>query len=355
LCDALLEIPIRPQYADDARGPLRSPPTSEDQRSAPRVAAIRTELDNRVWSEVLLLERNQLYEITIRGETASISPDVVRILVQPSSTLPKHAYDLALDDCVLSPERNTFEVTGTLSFSCTKSVLQDPVSFKLHVLARDKQGRKWALKNLGEDELRAHVIGASSVSSLVTAGLVGALRRKWSELSPVPGDELERELNSAFSTLVTLGEFQLYCYQRAVLGKNADESQLQAEILRFLDAKYPGEAVEHSDVAGGETDVVFRGMKIELKVERETSDRDRIAEKYAKQVGQYSAGSFRLLSAIVVLDLTSKRAAPPADVRNDIRVVDIPTHGLEGRPRYPSKAWIFVVAGNLERPSAYSS
>lgn len=354
LCDALCRVPIRPRYSEDAGEPSGRALPEDDRTGAPHVAAIRAELDGRNWTETLLLDRDRLYSLTIRGETAALSPDVQAITVHFSSRLPAHAFDLVLDDCALSRDKNTFEVSGTLRLSVTTGIMQEPAAFKLLALAQDTRGHKRALRNLDSDELKAHVVESISASSAVSAQLAEAIREKWAQLVPVAGAQLERELDSAVAALVTLGEFQLYSYERAVFTAAADEAQLQAEVRRFFDVKYPGELTEHAGVAGGVTDVVFRGLKIELKVERETSDRKGLASKYARQVGQYSAGSFRLLSAMVILDLTAKKAAPPADVRNDILLVNIPAHGTDGVPAYPSKAWVFLVAGNLEKPSSYS-
>ena len=60
------------------------------------------------------------------------------------------------------------------------------------------------------------------------------------------------------------------------------------------------------------------------------------------------------LDGIVVLDLTQKQS-PPGDIRNDILLVDVPTHGGPERDKpYPSKAFVLVLNGNVRNPSSYS-
>ena len=93
---------------------------------------------------------------------------------------------------------------------------------------------------------------------------------------------------------------------------------------------------------------------VELKVEKSTGDRVKIAEKYTAQPTQYAGSEARQVSIALVLDLT-KKVRPPGDIRNDILLVDVPTHGgAEATKVYPSKAFVFVVNGNTRNPSSYS-
>ena len=91
-----------------------------------------------------------------------------------------------------------------------------------------------------------------------------------------------------------------------------------------------------------------------MKVESGTGDRARIAAKYTAQPTQYAGSEARQVAIALVLDLT-KKVRPPGDIRNDILLVDVPTHGGSdvGKP-YPSKAFVFVVNGNTRNPSSYS-
>jgi hypothetical protein len=111
---------------------------------------------------------------------------------------------------------------------------------------------------------------------------------------------------------------------------------------------------EHPNQAGGYTDIRYRGIVVELKVEHENGDRKYIGERYSAQAAQYQSVEGRQVSIVLVLDLTPKNN-PPSDIRNDILLVDIPTHGGgDSEKQYKSKAFVFVVNGNMKKPSEYS-
>ena len=111
---------------------------------------------------------------------------------------------------------------------------------------------------------------------------------------------------------------------------------------------------EHTAQAGGFTDIRYRGLIVELKVEKENGDRAHLAQKYTRQPAQYAGVEARQVSVLLVLDLTEK-TNPPGSTLNDISLVDAATHGASGgHLKFPSKAFMFVVNGNTKNPSSYS-
>ena len=106
------------------------------------------------------------------------------------------------------------------------------------------------------------------------------------------------------------------------------------------------------DQAGGETDVKYREVTIELKVEKSNGDRGFIRKKYSKQPVQYSGVEARQISVLLVLDLTEK-IHPPGDIRDDIMLENVDTHGGDDK-QFPSSVFVFVLNGNLKNPSDYS-
>jgi hypothetical protein len=112
---------------------------------------------------------------------------------------------------------------------------------------------------------------------------------------------------------------------------------------------------DHPNQAGGITDLRYKGVVIELKVEDKISDRKEIAKKYSAQLTQYEGSEARQVGVVLVLDLTPK-ILPPGDIRNDIFLYDVPTHGdNDNQKRFHSKAFVFVINGNTVNPSSYSN
>jgi hypothetical protein len=111
--------------------------------------------------------------------------------------------------------------------------------------------------------------------------------------------------------------------------------------------------VEAADITGGELDLQYKSIVIELKVEYEIKDRTVLRSKYIAQTAQYSSTCIPL-SITCILDMTEKDE-PPANVANNISLEDVPVHGYtaEAAP-YPSKVAVIIVDGNTKRPSDYS-
>ncbi|WP_378954724.1 tetratricopeptide repeat protein [Pelosinus sp. sgz500959] len=131
------------------------------------------------------------------------------------------------------------------------------------------------------------------------------------------------------------------------------EIEFQRIVIKDLRFDLGADVQEHTSQGGGIVDIRYRGVIVELKVERDISDRQSIAEKYAKQPTQYAGVESRQISLVLVLDLTPK-INPLGDNREDIRLVDVKTHGGDTAQYYPSKAIVFIVNGNMKSPSEYS-
>jgi hypothetical protein len=175
--------------------------------------------------------------------------------------------------------------------------------------------------------------------------------------------ELERstpaaasELPELLPVLEALASFLGVYSQRGVF-KGSDkvpEAEFLRHVLDFMRMRLGEEVQEHGNQAGGITDIRYRGTIIELKVEKQTGDRTAICKKYSAQPTQYTGSEARQVSVLLVLDLTQKEL-PPGDIRNDVLLADVATHGgAESSKPHPSKAFVFVLNGNIRSPSSYS-
>jgi hypothetical protein len=164
------------------------------------------------------------------------------------------------------------------------------------------------------------------------------------------------ELPELLPVLEALASFLGVYSQRGVFkgSDNVLEKEFQLHVVDFLRMKLGEEVQEHGNQAGGITDVRYRGVIVELKVEKDTGDRAAICKKYTAQPTQYAGSEARQVSVVLVLDLTEKEM-PPGDIRNDILLVDVPTHGgPDSSKPHPSKDFVFVLNGNIRSPSSYS-
>lgn len=108
---------------------------------------------------------------------------------------------------------------------------------------------------------------------------------------------------------------------------------------------------EHPHVAGGISDLVLRGIHLELKVEQSPGlSIEDVVERYGQQATQYVTASGRRCGVLVVLDSSAKTTAPGL-TQNDIALRAIAPPSGSGLPVILG---IVIVRGNLALPSALS-
>jgi hypothetical protein len=151
--------------------------------------------------------------------------------------------------------------------------------------------------------------------------------------------------------------YQGFCHQQGVY-KNKDtvnESHFRDSVIQhFTGLTYlGGSIVKEAEIAGGRVEISFRGITAELKVEKDTSDRDKLFEKYGKQPVVYASGNSKQFSLLCILDLTEK-ILPSAVPANSVKLITPTLHGFENRsPDIASKLVVVIIDGNTKNPSAY--
>lgn len=137
-------------------------------------------------------------------------------------------------------------------------------------------------------------------------------------------------------------------------GKEISEATFQADMRDHLRSVLGSDVLEGTRNGGGPTDLLYRGIPIELKVEEKLGDRSRLVEKYIKQPTQYASGASSQVALLAILDLSPKDA-PPAVLPNSIILGKPPLHGFDVTPPlYETRVGVVVIDGNLKNPSDYS-
>ena len=164
------------------------------------------------------------------------------------------------------------------------------------------------------------------------------------------------EMPALFDVLRVLSRLHAAYAQQAIFKKRNDvsEQEFQERVLQDLLVHLGQDVQAHPAQGGGVADIRYRGVIVELKVERDNGDRAHISKKYTGQAVQYASAEARQVSILLVLDLTAK-VRPPSDIRNDLFLEDVATHGGDGGSKgFPSKVFIIVINGNTTNPSEYS-
>jgi hypothetical protein len=317
-------------------------------------------LDHAPVASPQLLKANILYPLVFRVRGLACPKDAIRLRLDLLTTCPQSEFSVSeftLDppQCIENDEY-LGELAGHIKFNSEQSTLLEDLVFTVRGAFETSGGSFMEVPVIGHNELRLR-IGSEDRYPFLTGNRI--LDRHIEELvtkllsdCPKVRDEL-RELLDILQALTRL--LTTYAQEAIYKGRrDVTESEFQATVLRDLRFLLGQEVQEHPKQAGGIPDVRYRGVIVELKVEKENGDREHISKKYAAQSVQYTGVEARQVSILLVLDLTSKDK-PPGDIRNDILLTAVETHGgNDGTKKFPSKTFVFVINGNMKSPSTYS-
>ena len=358
----LATIPLPTVYWSAEQSPRRFGEL-RDEPVARRKAMLRVIvfLDQQPVASPQFLSQGVLYQLMLRLRGLEWPENAVRLRLDLNTTCPSEVYsvsEFSMDSpTTISGEEFEGNLTGQIIFNAKQSSVLDDLVFTVHAAFETDEGHLTEIPVIGHNELRVKVVDypnwvPTAGNSLLDQRIVELVENLIKEC---PG--VQHELPDLFPMLQALGRVCAVYAQEAVFKGRADvsERQFQETVLHDLRIRLDASDVqEHPQQAGGITDIRFRGVIVELKVEDENGEREHMAQKYARQATQYAGVEARQVSVLLILDLTEK-ANPPGDIKNDIFLADVPTHGAGDTPApYPSKAFVFVVNGNTRNPSSYS-
>jgi len=361
LIEFLFSLPLPTIYskATEERFPSRETNEPPDTAPPPLIRLIVL-LDHVPAMSPQLVKTNLLYPLEFRFAGLHWPERAQRLHLDFLTTCPSTEY--AVSPFVferpkdLDTARFEGRLTGQIRLSTAQSGILDDLVFGFRAAFEGNDGRFDDIPVIGQHELRLRVVSQDS-SALATGNRrldrhIQELLLQLTNACPDCREEVP-ELLPVLEALTSL--IAAYAQEAIYKGRsNIPESEFQATVLRDLRIKLGTDVQEHPSQAGGKTDIRYRGVIIELKVEDSNGDREYICRKYTAQTAQYAGVEARQVSVLLVLDLTEKKR-PPGDIRNDILLADVETHGGgDSSKRYPSKAFVFVVNGNMNSPSDYS-
>lgn len=131
-------------------------------------------------------------------------------------------------------------------------------------------------------------------------------------------------------------------------GLPVSEKEFQAHLLRALLPKVGNDLQEGSELAGGELDLLFRAITLELKVEKKHAVEPANVAAWHRQPAHYGAARACPVSILCVLD-TSPKSNPPGDLANYMRWSEPPLHGLPV-PEVPALVAVLVIPVGFGAP-----
>ena len=346
---------MEPQDDFHERSRMRSTPSSP---YVPPLLKVIAFIDGEPLVCPQVLRPGLMYSLRLRVRGSYWPPIANSLQFGFLSTCPPANYGLSSFSLPKPEAEGEFEADadGNIVFNNAQSALSPNIIFGVlcRFMADDGAGPEAVV--IGHDQLQFRVGDLSKFA--IASGYkkmdahVLALLLKLEKSTPAASSEFQELI----PVLESLTCFLAVSSQRGVF-KGTDEvpeKEFQKLVVDFMRMRLGEEVQEHANQGGGILDVRYRGVIVELKVEKDTGNRAIICEKYTAQPTQYQASESRQVSVLLVLDLTEKNL-PPADIRNDILLFDVPTHGgTDDAKPHPSKAFVFVLNGNIRNPSSYS-
>jgi len=361
LCSFLLAIPLPTLFREKKEAQSLYPPhqNGSEQSKIPPLVRLVAFLDRMPIVSPKFLRPSVRYSLKFQIRGLEWPREAVRFRLNLLTTCPESEY--ALSEFTLDPPRVTengeyrAEMPGTIKFNSSQSSALDDTVFAVHGAFEVSDGNILDASVIGLHELRFKVLDEGWLANRGNRPHdkhIHELVNKLCSDCPTVIDELP----DLWDMLEALTNLRATYAQEAIYKGVSDvpERDFHATALRDLRLMLGQDVQEHTAQAGGFTDIRYRGVIVELKVERENGDREHIAQQYTSQVVQYASGEAKQASILLVLDLTLKDK-PPGDIRDDILLCDVPTHGGDDcAKKYPSKVFLFVINGNMKSPSDYS-
>lgn len=363
LAGRLAEIPV-PPFLVQGKGPaivpgseIPVPDKPARRRDQPAVVRVMLTVDKRPWATPQRLRPNVFYDCSAVVTIPSWPDGTDQLVLDFVSTLPASVF--AFEPLRVDKEERgagEFRCSGHLQFNGTQSIFFEPVSIQLRarfVSTTDAVRSKLATI-IGYHRLRARVRDPAADPLSMYPSLDPVLADIVEEVRTLPG-VTEEHFTDFVRALGSVGDFMGNAANEAAYktGQKISEAEFQKQLLHDMRLQLGPEVQEHPHQAGGSTDIQYRTVTIELKVEDKISDRKKIFERYEKQAVQYGSGLGSQLGILCILDLTEKEV-PPAPPQNGIKLLSPPVHGYpQDDAPYPARLAALVIDGNLRTPSSY--
>ena len=158
------------------------------------------------------------------------------------------------------------------------------------------------------------------------------------------------DIANAMTVLEGLGNITAQALKGGTFEANMSEKQFQTKISELLRNRGEiGEHLEsHLEASGGITDLTFKGIPIELKIEKSKVLFAKDFTNYFNQTASYSIALGKKVGILSVLECTEKKATPVGVVEDDIDFF------IHQTGQSVVAIIVVVIRGGLPKPSSYS-
>ncbi|MEJ7927046.1 hypothetical protein WG908_09790 [Sphingobium sp. AN641] len=296
------------------------------------------------------LSTGQVHDLDLMVRVSHWPESADRLVIAPVSVEPASMWDFPTFEVPRpsGPPPYTFERGGRMALHGGQGFNARPLEFRYAAEFQPAVEREQRVVVAGQRTLRLN--GADTTRRAVTGyGEIDAkivLLREKLRLEPLVS---ERDIMDLLTLLAPLGNLLGQAVQDKRYPMPIDEAAFEKDVLAYLRANTGvGQELElQAQVAGGRTDLSFRGIRIELKSERSRRLVPDDCKQYAQQAATYAVGSGRRVSVLLVLD-SSKKKEMPFPVADGIFIIPVETGAS------PIYVITLLVQGGFPRPSDLS-
>lgn len=349
---ACVPLPL-PIFAEAPNRQYAAPAESPGPKKPQVVVAFTSfQIDGVPFGNPHTIQHGMIHDLRIDLTVSDWPDEAKELILEPVSVEPSSTYDLPR----FSFERPTGRTphaltrTGRLVLQYPAALYARPLQFTYRSrFSPSIDGSQVLVQGHRQLQIQCFDLAREPQSGYVLADQRALeIRDEVRSLVGVP----DGELNNFFVLLTAVGAIAGQSLQDNLFSQPYSESEFQKEMKRLLrqNPRIGSQLEEHPTAAAGITDLSFRGIRLELKVESDQPVNKEYALRFAQQTAQYVAGSDRRLGVLSILDCSHKTEAP-GSVANDIFPITVqPPRGGS----LPICIGVVIIRGNLSNPSSYS-
>jgi hypothetical protein len=363
--DFLAKVPV-PPFLIEAEDPMAryggtTEPSSEvTVKQGPFVIRLMMTVDGRPWANPQVLTAGLNYDLRVDIMAPNWPNEADRLVLDVVTTLPPEEWrisPLVVGRSSLT-QAGVASLKGHISFPTGQSFLSEPLALQMRAtfLSSTQSDFARVATIVGFHKLLGRISDPKRTPSLSKYPILDQrIVEIIEEVRDLKG-MTEGHLEDFITALSVVVNYMGIAAQQALYrGKEKTlEKDFQRDLLIHMRGQLGEEVQEAPKVGRGITDIVFRSITLELKVEEQEKDRAKMLARYQDQTAQYVAMRTRQLGLLCVLDLT-KKDSPPAPPQNNIVLLKPELHGFSGDAPYPVRIAAIVIDGNLLTPSSYSA
>lgn len=351
-CLSVLSLPIPVYWEEDPKESKSYPSMKEmyKEKEPEVVAFLEFKIDNNNLQEPHLIGPNKQYDLNLEVRLNRWPNGSNKLVIQPLSDIPQENYQMPIFEFIRNDENKTYNSTKKMIIKFEQTFESQPLEFiyQSYLLPGQK-----VIAVTGNNRIK---IRSSLESNLVISG--------YSEADRALCEIRTSILNEAGITSEQRINFLLIMKNLANIAGQAlasndfsgswSEEDFQKEIRRRLRlvSEIGCQLSEHPHVAGGITDLFFKKLQIELKVENNKLVTLINANSFSQQGAQYTAGCDNRLGVLCILDCSDKKQAP-GSLANDVDLIRVPVPGIVDGG-FPLVLGVVIIRGNLKAPSSFS-